>query len=322
MQIFENSLQTLEQQITQDYQFYEAQLYLIILLCILIFVVIIILMTLVNRHLAAILSQVSHNVNQLANGNLAAEMVLESRITEIVQLKLALKTLHDYFKLLIRDINQETTALKEYGGNIEHVAQNLKSIIADQQQVTISAAWQMQELSQSFKGVTEYAKNSQNNTLAAEALIEQGVKYVGDTSRQVVDLEQVINETAAALQLLQHDAMAIEGVLGMIQGFAEQTNLLALNAAIEAARAGDHGRGFAVVADEVRRLAANTSNSASQIQTLVERLSLATNKTVSLMTNQQVVATQATQAVQQVNTVFNGIKHSIQEIAKKAGRLL
>ncbi len=36
------------------------------------------------------------------------------------------------------------------------------------------------------------------------------------------------------------------------------------------------------------------------------------------MTNQQVAATQATQAVQQVNTVFNGIKLSIQEIAKKS----
>ncbi len=73
----------------------------------------------------------------------------------------------------------------------------------------------MQELSQSFKCVTKNAKNSQNNTIAAEELIEQGVQYVGDTSQKVVDLEQVINETAAALQLLRHDAMAIEGVLGM-----------------------------------------------------------------------------------------------------------
>ncbi len=76
-------------------------------------------MSIVNHHLAQTIRRVSHDVNQLANGNLATEMVLESRITEIVQLKLALKTLlDDYFKLLIRDINHETTALKEYGGKI------------------------------------------------------------------------------------------------------------------------------------------------------------------------------------------------------------
>ncbi len=38
MQVFESSLQTLEQQITHDYQHYETQLYIIIFVCILIFV--------------------------------------------------------------------------------------------------------------------------------------------------------------------------------------------------------------------------------------------------------------------------------------------
>jgi methyl-accepting chemotaxis protein len=51
-----------------------------------------------------------------------------------------------------------------------------------------------------------------------------------------------------------------------IMEIADQTNLLALNASIEAAHAGEAGKGFAVVADEIKKLAADSSETASQIK--------------------------------------------------------
>jgi len=55
-----------------------------------------------------------------------------------------------------------------------------------------------------------------------------------------------------------------------ILGITSQTNLLALNAAIEAARAGEAGRGFAVVAEEIRKLAAESSHTVTQIQSVTQ----------------------------------------------------
>lgn len=318
MQDFQADLQALATEVTAGYQYYERALYLTIAVCLLFIVAISVLMMLLKRHLSRIIGQISGHIDSLADGDLRTRFALSSRIAEVKHSQSALDKLHDYFNLLIRNINQESSALKQYGGNIVGVAHNLESIIAEQQEATEFAARQMAELSKSFRGVAENAAESQNATTLSQGLIEQGVQHMSQTNDKVVGLAKVIDDSAAALQLLQQDASAIAGVLDMIQGFAEQTNLLALNAAIEAARAGEHGRGFAVVADEVRRLAANTAHSANQIQALVDKLNKATHNTVSLMNNQQLAAAEASQAVQQVHDAFEGIKSSIDSIYQKS----
>ena len=87
--------------------------------------------------------------------------------------------------------------------------------------------------------------------------------YGADVSQR----NAVLNETHAAMaQVLDR----ISGIVQTINTISSQTNLLALNAAIESARAGEAGRGFAVVADEVRNLAGSTTESATEIGSLIE----------------------------------------------------
>lgn len=62
-------------------------------------------------------------------------------------------------------------------------------------------------------------------------------------------------------------------IIQSVNKIAQQTKILGLNASIEAARAGDHGKGFAVVADEVQNLSKFTGDFATEISSILSKLS-------------------------------------------------
>ena len=145
-------------------------------------------------------------------------------------------------------------------------------------------------------------------------------------SRQTAS--SAVDQVAAAdsqAQRLTEAALAMSGIVELINNITGQINLLALNATIEAARAGEAGRGFAVVASEVKSLANQAKQATDKIGAEIASLNgisgdvvtaLASIKTAINNVSEYVTSTAA--AIEEQSTVTNEMSNSMQRAAAEA----
>ncbi len=126
----------------------------------------------------------------------------------------------------------------------------------------------------------------------AETRMMQILKVVQDTVVEVKgamqEIEDISQELAASgeqlaathnglaenSQEVQRQLSGLDGILSFISRVSSETHLLGLNAAIEAARVMGVNHGFGVIASEVRKLATHVKESAAEIETIVNGLTV------------------------------------------------
>lgn len=255
----------------------------------------------VGRIVVGSLVALSANMNEIASGQLDAE-IAKCPNDEIGEMASALAIFKENAlrtqKLETEQVEREKRAEEEKRKALIEMADGFDASVGNIVKSVSAAASQLEQSSKTMASTAE-TTNSQAisvstasdeataNVQTVSAAATQLSSSITEISRQVAQSSQVAKDavnqsekTHATVQELAKSADKIGEVVKLITEIAEQTNLLALNATIEAARAGDAGKGFAVVANEVKSLAAQTARATDEIGGQIGGIQSATKQSV------------------------------------------
>ncbi|WP_412856324.1 methyl-accepting chemotaxis protein [Bacillus sp. 179-C3.3 HS] len=180
---------------------------------------------------------------------------------------------------------------------------------------------ELEEMNRSLQEMNETAQSITNSSIKSTDIAGDGGQLVEKTASQMNVIDQSVKKAENVINSLESKSKDITQILGVINGIADQTNLLALNAAIEAARAGESGRGFSVVAEEVRKLAVQSSDSAKEIEDLIQEIVLEIGKSQEMFkaVNREVNA--GLGMTEEAKESFQNIYEATEGMAKKLTEL-
>ena len=212
-------------------------------------------------------------------GDLTARIYTRSA-SELVYIINGINHFIETLQVIMREVKSGVNVLNS---STETVTRKLNSSNSNVQ--STSAA--MEELSASMQSVSEMVNSMNTQVIDVKSSTDEinseasdgcdtasGIKKEADEIKQHVterkrSMNEKMSELSAVLAKSLEDSKKVKEIDKLtknILDIAEQTNLLAVNASIEAARAGQAGKGFAVVAAEVSSLAANSKQTANNIQ--------------------------------------------------------
>lgn len=261
------------------------------------------------------LNRILKTLEGLTKGDMTQRIEIRYN-NEFSRLSGHINSLADNLHHILVQLNDASEHLTNTANHNQTTSSKAQSQLSTQREQTASVATAMTEMAHSVQEVAQSAQSSLEMVQKVESASESGRKIMSDNTTTINQLEARLNQSVDAVGELQKMSSQIGSILDVIRNIAEQTNLLALNAAIEAARAGEQGRGFAVVADEVRVLAKRTTDSTSEIESMISNLqsssSSASTVIESCMTDMELSVEQASTA----NSAMEEIQSLILEISQ------
>ncbi|MGV8980973.1 methyl-accepting chemotaxis protein [Clostridium sp.] len=127
-------------------------------------------------------------------------------------------------------------------------------------------------------GAISYGKNLENSIRVTKMSVDLSnatasiLEVANEINNDIQNIRKINTKVVEEVKNTSNQCNNTDGIISFIEGIAKQTNLLGLNAAIEASRAGDLGRGFGVVATEIRKLSGSSTQSITEINTILKSI--------------------------------------------------
>ncbi|WP_217876355.1 methyl-accepting chemotaxis protein [Pseudoalteromonas shioyasakiensis] len=267
------------------------------------------------RTLSSPLSKMAELFTRLGSGdaNLAYRLP-DSEQPELANLSAGFNQFISKIETAISQVAQESSEIRQSADHVFQQAQKNSVALDNQKEQTISVAAAINEMGATVQEIASSAANTAKLTENSKQNTEQSHTQVTQSKEAIIELACDIDNITEQVNELANKTQAIASIVDSIRGISEQTNLLALNAAIESARAGEHGRGFAVVADEVRALANRTSQSTTEIQTMISELTNTSDLVVNHINHSKSQAQLSVDAMQSSVELLNAINDAANEI--------
>lgn len=234
-------------------------------------------------------------LKKVADGNLTINLTSKSK-DEFMLLAEGVNSMANSMKTLITNVTEASNALNLAAGQVSSssetfvmAAENIQDAISEiESGVTLldensdDCLAQMDALSGRIGDVTDDTKEIITLTQSTGTSINDGISSMSVLTDSARKTSEITDNVIKAIETLSDKSRSIGQIIESINSIARETNLLSLNASIEAARAGESGRGFAVVAEQIRQLADQSSQSAGQIQVIIDDITKTTLSVVDI----------------------------------------
>jgi methyl-accepting chemotaxis protein len=238
------------------------------------------------------LQSIINNINR-GKGDLTARINTKTK-TELAMISDGINEFLGTLQGVIKDVKEGASVLstssdsmvvkiQSASDNVTNTSAAMEELAASMENVSTTAidlndkVFEVREATNAIDAeAKEGASKANEIKTAADEIKKEATEKKDNTGAKMEELSRVLEVSVKESEQVNQ----IGDLTNEILDIASQTNLLALNASIEAARAGEAGKGFAVVADEISKLAANSRDTAGNIQEISAKVTAAV-KTLS-----------------------------------------